>query len=107
MAAQAERFAVSAGSRVLQLASWSFDASVSELCVALLSGAGLVVVSAGWLPPQRPLPEVCERFGVTHVTVPPSVLASVPELPSCVETLVVAGEVCPPGLVQRWPGRRL
>ncbi|MCW2144586.1 amino acid adenylation domain-containing protein, partial [Actinoplanes cyaneus] len=105
--AQADRFAIGAGSRVLQLASWSFDASVSELCVALASGAALVTLSPEWLPPQRALAEVCERFSVSHVTVPPSVLASVGELPESVGTLVVAGEACPPSLVERWSGRRL
>ncbi|WP_203756463.1 non-ribosomal peptide synthetase, partial [Actinoplanes cyaneus] len=107
VAAQTDRFAIGAGSRVLQLASWSFDASVSELCVALASGAALVTLSGEWLPPQRALADVCERFGVSHVTVPPSVLASVGELPESVGTLVVAGEACPPSLVERWSGRRL
>ncbi|WP_264653460.1 non-ribosomal peptide synthetase, partial [Actinoplanes cyaneus] len=105
--AQADRFAIGAGSRVLQLASWSFDASVSELCVALASGAALVTLSGEWLPPQRALGDICERFSVSHVTVPPSVLASVGELPESVGTLVVAGEACPPSLVERWSGRRL
>ncbi|WP_413805973.1 non-ribosomal peptide synthase/polyketide synthase [Streptomyces sp. OE57] len=107
-AAQIERFAVGVDARVLQLASLSFDAAVSEMCMALLSGAALVMVGADGLPPKRSLGEVVAEFGVTHVTVPPSVLATVEELPGSVRTLVVAGEVCPLSLVERWaPGRRM
>ncbi|MBA6436217.1 non-ribosomal peptide synthetase [Streptomyces sp. GMR22] len=107
-AAQIERFAVGADARVLQLASLSFDAAVSEMCMALLSGGALVMAGADRLPPKRSLSEVVAEFGVTHVTVPPSVLATVEELPGSLRTLVVAGEVCPPGLVERWaPGRRM
>ncbi|MBL1118953.1 amino acid adenylation domain-containing protein, partial [Streptomyces sp. 110] len=107
-AAQIERFAVDADARVLQLASLSFDAAVSEMCMALLSGAALVLAGVDRLPPRGSLGEVVAEFGVTHVTVPPSVLATVEELPGSLRTLVVAGEVCPPGLVARWgSGRRM
>ncbi|MGW7594455.1 non-ribosomal peptide synthetase, partial [Streptomyces rubiginosohelvolus] len=107
-AAQIERFAVGADARVLQLASLSFDAAVSEMCMALLSGAVLVMAGVDRLPPQGSLSGAVAEFGVTHATVPPSVLATVEELPGSLRTLVVAGEVCPPGLVERWaPGRRM
>jgi amino acid adenylation domain-containing protein/non-ribosomal peptide synthase protein (TIGR01720 family) len=107
-AAQIERFGVRAGARVLQLASLSFDAAVSELCMALLSGASVVTVGPTELPPRVPLGQVVARWGVTHVTVPPSALAAADDLPDGLETLVVAGESCPPGLVERWsPGRRM
>ncbi|MEV0124376.1 amino acid adenylation domain-containing protein [Streptomyces sp. NPDC050703] len=106
-AGQIERFAVRPDSRVLQLAAWSFDAAVSELCMALLSGAALVVAGADRLPPHVPLADVAAEFGVTHMTVPPSVLATVDALPDTVETLIVAGEECPPWLAGRWAGRRL
>ncbi|GAA3655644.1 hypothetical protein GCM10022420_035610 [Streptomyces iranensis] len=106
--AQIERFAVGADARVLQLASLSFDASVWELFMALLSGAALVMVDSDRLPPNGSLSEVVAELGVTHVTVSPSVLATVEELPESLGTVVVASEVCPPGLVERWaPGRRV
>ncbi|MFF0724261.1 amino acid adenylation domain-containing protein [Streptomyces sp. NPDC004134] len=106
--AQIDRFAVGPRSRVLQFASVSFDAAVSELCMALLSGAALVVPAAGELPPHVSLGDALRAAGATHVTVPPSVPAVADEVPDTLETLVVAGEACPPGLVDRWSsGRRM
>ncbi|MCX4238972.1 AMP-binding protein, partial [Streptomyces ortus] len=106
--AQVDRFAVGERARVLQFASLSFDAAVSELCMALVSGAVLVVAGAEGLPPRVSLGEAVERTHATHVTVPPGVLAVEDALPAGLETLVVAGEVCPPGLVDRWSvGRRM
>nr|WP_284348328.1 non-ribosomal peptide synthetase [Streptomyces sp. A 4/2] len=104
VAGQIERFAIEPGSRVLQFASPSFDASVSEIFTALLGGATLVLPVAA-----DPLAALTDPgLGVTHVTVPPSVLAAVPDGTVTVSTLVVAGEACSPELVQRWaPGRRM
>ena len=62
-----------AGSRVLQFASLSFDAAVSELAVTLGSGAALVLPAAGSLA------DAVAAGGVTHLTVPPSVLATIEE----------------------------
>nr|WP_228123235.1 non-ribosomal peptide synthetase [Streptomyces olivaceus] len=104
VAAQIERFAIEPASRVLQFASPSFDASVSEIFTALLRGAALV------LPPAAdPVAALTDPdLAVTHATVPPSVLAAVPEGSVRVSTLVVAGEACPPELVDRWAaGRRM
>ncbi|MFF2326473.1 MULTISPECIES: non-ribosomal peptide synthase/polyketide synthase [unclassified Streptomyces] len=104
IAGQIERFAIEPDSRVLQFASPSFDASVSEICTALLRGAALV------LPPAAESLAALTDPGldVTHVTVPPSVLAAVPDGAVTASTLVVAGEACPPELVERWaPGRRM
>ncbi|MFD4528139.1 amino acid adenylation domain-containing protein [Streptomyces sp. NPDC058470] len=106
-ATQIDRLGVTPDSRILQLSSLSFDAAVWELIMALLSGASLVMAGADRLPPLGSLDEVAGQFGVTHLTVPPSVLATVESLPECVETLVVAGEACPPSLVERWSDRRL
>ncbi|MFJ3788339.1 non-ribosomal peptide synthase/polyketide synthase [Kitasatospora sp. NPDC090091] len=104
VAAQIERFAIEPGSRVLQFASPSFDASVSEIFTALLRGAALVLPSAG-----EPVAALTDpALAVTHATVPPSLLAALPEGSVTVSVLVVAGEACPPELVTRWaPGRRM
>ncbi|WP_158751592.1 non-ribosomal peptide synthetase [Streptomyces bicolor] len=104
--AQIERFAVQPDARVLQFASLSFDAAVSELCMALLSGAPLVVPDQDGLPPRVTLAEAVRAWGATHVTVPPSVLATEEALPASLRTLVVAGEACPPALVDRWAADR-
>ncbi|WP_285561454.1 non-ribosomal peptide synthetase, partial [Actinoplanes regularis] len=107
-ASHVSRFAAGPESRVLQFASPSFDAAFAELCTALPSGAALVVVERELLPPFGSLAALADRFGVTHLTVPPSVLAASGDVPASVETLAVAGEVCSPELVRRWsPGRRM
>ncbi|MCP2343571.1 non-ribosomal peptide synthase/polyketide synthase [Actinomadura rupiterrae] len=103
--AQIERFAVKPESRVLQLAALGFDASVSEMCMALLSGATLLLADAHRMPPSGRLETLLDDLDVTHVTVPPSLLATVESLPDCMQTLVVAGEACPPSLVERWAAR--
>ncbi|MDQ2884423.1 MAG: amino acid adenylation domain-containing protein, partial [Actinomycetota bacterium] len=108
--AQIERLHIDARSRVLAFASPSFDASVSELCMALLSGSALVVTPAEQLLPADPLAALVTDRQVSHVTVPPSVLAALPAGDGLLAgmTLVVAGEPCPPELVEAWSaGRRM
>ncbi|WP_159392959.1 amino acid adenylation domain-containing protein [Streptomyces cyaneogriseus] len=106
---QIERFGVHDSSRVLQFASPSFDASISEVCMAWLAGAALVAAPAPRLLPGTALGEVVAKFAITHVTLPPSALAVLsPDLLTGVECVVVAGEACPPDLVEQWSaGRRL
>ncbi|MEU8652064.1 amino acid adenylation domain-containing protein [Streptomyces sp. NPDC048737] len=109
VASQVERLEVTPASRVLQFASPSFDASVWESFMALLTGARLVLAGTDELAAGEPLAETIAAHGVTHATLPPAVLAAVPagSLPS-VESLVVAGEATSPELVAQWSaGRRM
>ncbi|MFH9426631.1 amino acid adenylation domain-containing protein, partial [Streptomyces sp. NPDC017529] len=108
-ATQRERLGAGPDSRVLHFASPSFDASFWELCMALLTGARLVIAPADRLLPGAPLAETVAAYGVTHLTLPPSTLAALApdSLPEGL-TLVVAGEACPAELVELWaPGRVL
>ncbi|HEY0604050.1 MAG TPA: amino acid adenylation domain-containing protein, partial [Herpetosiphonaceae bacterium] len=100
--------AVTPDSRVLQFASLSFDASIWEVVMALMAGAQLELLPSG--PPLlgAGLAAFLADRAITHVTLPPSVLATLPAhaLPD-LETVIVAGEACPVELVQRWAtGRR-
>jgi amino acid adenylation domain-containing protein len=104
---QVRAFDVRADSRVLQFASMSFDAAVSEVFMALTSGAALCLPRSEALLTGPALIELLRDQEITHVTLPPSVLAALPaeELPA-LRTLIVAGETCPADLVARWAGRR-
>ncbi|GLQ98963.1 hypothetical protein GCM10007863_33830 [Dyella mobilis] len=100
--AQAERFGIDGHSRVLQLASLSFDAASMEMLMAFAGGAALVTPPPGILLGQE-LAETIERYGVTHALIPPSALASVdPAQVHSLHTLIVGGEACPAHLVQSW-----
>lgn len=100
--AQIEVFDVRADSRVLQFASLSFDASISEIFMALVAGATLCLATTDDLLPGTNLLRLLRDRAITTVTLPPSVLTVLPaeELP--LQTIIVAGEACSPDLVARW-----
>ena len=83
--------------RVLQFASCSFDASLSEIFMALLSGACLVLAREPVLRDGRRFVDMMEQRRVSVVTLPPSYLRALerPEFPG-LRVLITAGE--PPDL---------
>jgi amino acid adenylation domain-containing protein len=101
--AQARRFGIDGTSRVLQFASFSFDAAVAEVFDALLAGATLVMAPREALLPGEGLLETLRRGRVTVATLPPSVLAILPpdDLPE-LRTVVSAGEAVDAATVERW-----
>ncbi|MET9660090.1 non-ribosomal peptide synthase/polyketide synthase [Streptomyces sp. NPDC006510] len=100
---QIDRFAVGEDARVLQFASPSFDAAFSELCMALLSGAALVLAERDRMLPGAPLAELMDTERITHVTLPPVALTVLPpEAMRTVTTLVVAGDAVSRESVARW-----
>jgi amino acid adenylation domain-containing protein len=101
--AQRTLFGAGPGSRVLQFASFSFDASVWECVMALCSGASLVLASASRLQAGDALWQTLQQERISHATLPGSVVAiwgdAVPAQPL---TLIMAGDVCPPAVARHW-----
>ncbi len=104
---QIEVFGIQSDSRVLQFASFSFDACLGEILLSLGSGASLYLGSKDSLLPGKPLIEQIENNRITHAILPPPALAVLPQkkLPD-LKTMVVGGEACSLELVKQWsPGR--
>ncbi len=93
-------------SRVLQFSSLSFDASLSEIAMALCSGATLYVEARDAILPGPDLEGYLEREKITVLSLTPSALAVLdPAAAPSVEQLIVGGESCPADLAARWAGR--
>ncbi|XWK89437.1 MAG: non-ribosomal peptide synthase/polyketide synthase [Phormidium sp.] len=101
--AQIQAFGVNSESRVLQFASFSFDACISEILMSLGSGATLYLGSKDSIMPGMPLIERLRNDRITHITLPPSALTVLPteELPT-LSTIIVAGEACSLELIKQW-----
>lgn len=107
--AQQNAFGVGTGSRVLQFSSFSFDASVWETVMALLTGGTLCFAGgSASLWDGSDATRVLRDQAITVVTLPPSLLAVLrsEDLPA-LQTIISAGESCSSEIAERWSvGRR-
>ena len=109
---QIKAIGLSSDSKSLFLLSPSFDASVSDFGTALLAGAALCIESdleqRGRLNalPEKILQVIAER-GISYVDLPPSLLAMInpDECPSCLQTILIGGEVADAEMVRQWSDR--
>ncbi|MDY6808872.1 MAG: amino acid adenylation domain-containing protein [Actinomycetota bacterium] len=89
-------------SRVLHVASPSFDASIFEILMAMCTGAELVVSPNGVYGGDE-LASVIDRHQVSHAVMTPSALATLePAAVPSLARVISVGEACPPDLMRRW-----
>ncbi len=101
--AQRRHFGLASGHRVLQFASIGFDASVWELLMAFGHGATLVCAARETIMPGPDLAHAIISNRISHITLPPSALAVLPEaVASQLEVLILAGEACRDEMVRGW-----
>ncbi|CAF3799024.1 unnamed protein product, partial [Rotaria sp. Silwood1] len=88
---------------VAQFASICFDASLSEIMMALLAGASLMIFHSPEERTGSKLIDTLNLFSITVITLPPSLLSALdPQKLLCIRTIISAGEPCPTVLAYKW-----
>ncbi|MBP9886617.1 MAG: thioester reductase domain-containing protein [Leptospiraceae bacterium] len=104
---QIEVFQVTSKSKILQYLSIGFDASISEIGIALLAGAEIRIEKEEEIKTTDGLIAILENERITHICLPPSLLPILPieKIPTSLETIIIGGEVCPVETVRLWSKR--
>jgi amino acid adenylation domain-containing protein len=106
----AANFALSAGDRVLQFASMSFDASAQQIYATLISGATLVLRNDRMLSSPGSFLSQCARWSVTVLDLPTAywheLVAGIVEaeavIPATLRLVNIGGERAVPEAVLAW-----
>ncbi len=104
----ADTYGIREGTRVLQLASYSFDASVGDIFHTLLSGATLYLSTREQLSSGREFVDWLRSNRIETIPfIPPSVLKTLPleDLPD-LHTISPSGESLPLDLIGTWGRER-
>ncbi|ETS29277.1 amino acid adenylation enzyme/thioester reductase family protein [Photorhabdus khanii NC19] len=101
------QFAIHSHSRMLQFASFGFDASVWEIMMTLGSGASLAIPDDAVRQDPRRLWHYLEEQSVTHACLTPALLRDGTDLPAITikPTLILGGEAPSVALLQALNGR--
>ncbi len=91
--AQIEGFGITPNDRVLQFATLMFDASMSEIFMALLSGAAVVMIDREQIQDTTRFIDYMEQKKITAITLPPVYLKMLNRHPfPDLRVLITAGE---------------
>jgi amino acid adenylation domain-containing protein len=90
--------------RVLLFSNYTFDASVEQLFMALLNGAGLVLISKEVQMDADAVIAVMNAEKVTYMLATPGFLRNIPadQVPSSLRHITAGGERCGIPLAQSW-----
>ncbi|MGD9488072.1 MAG: amino acid adenylation domain-containing protein [Calditrichaceae bacterium] len=103
-----DKFSYTPKSRVLQFASFSFDASVEEVFATICSGGCLIIVNRESLLAPAEFIKLINSEKISKVLLPPSLLSILPEDPMpSLKTIVSGGEACTRGIASRWYKNRI
>lgn len=101
--AHGEALLLDNSSRVLQFASYTFDASITEILTALIMGACVCVPSDE--DRMNDLKSAISKFQVNWALLTPSVLGTLkPDSVPSLKTIVTGGEAMSERIVQEWTG---
>ncbi|NGO07870.1 amino acid adenylation domain-containing protein [Streptomyces sp. HC44] len=109
VATQRQWIGTGPGDRVLQWASFNFDAGFWDMTLALLSGATLVITDEHEVLPGDDLHRTLRQRRISHAVLPPVAL-SLTDSTGVLDggVLLSTGDVCTPSLVREWaPNRRM
>lgn len=105
---QIEGFKIKPESNILQFAPCSFDASLSEITTAFLSGATLYLMPEHLRKDAIALSDYINQNEIDVATLPPSFLATIPkDKPLSLKTLIIAGEACDTDSFYFWSKNRV
>ncbi len=102
--AQRKLFGFSDTDRILQYSSFSFDASIWEMSLALNVGATIVLCDSDVVHPGQELSVFLQKRNVTAISLPPSVINTLHYQwnYSALHTIISGSETCWMNLVKKW-----
>ncbi|MCP4148846.1 MAG: amino acid adenylation domain-containing protein, partial [bacterium] len=100
---QKRTFEIGETDNVLQFSSVSFDASVEQIYITLLSGASLVLVDKMALLDMKNFEKFIDDQSLAHIHAVPLFVGTIPvKKYKNLKRMVSGGDVCPKSLVQSW-----
>ncbi|WP_459209775.1 amino acid adenylation domain-containing protein [Aquimarina rhabdastrellae] len=100
---QSRRFEIVQNEVILLFSNFAFDASIEQIFLGLLNGAGLVVASESQILNTDQLPRILNQYGVTHLHATPNYLKKLEGLGRCttLKRIISGGEFCDIGLARK------
>ncbi|GAB3807197.1 hypothetical protein GCM10028819_43600 [Spirosoma humi] len=96
-------FGFDSSDKQLVLANYTFDASVEQIFVPLISGSSIVLLSVDDQLDPHKLEKVIEEGGITHFQTTPSFLRTIKPRPYAnLRRVCSGGEPCPVELAEQW-----
>lgn len=102
--AQIDAFQLGPKSRSLFYLSTNFDASVSDIGTALLSGAALHIENASAQDIATNLTKIIDERGISYMDIPPSMLRILDpqNAPASLKSITIGGEALDPNIAREW-----